>query len=131
MPSRYPKVSIVIPTCHRATNLRQCLDSISKQTYGNVEVVVVQCEPDQESSNVIANFSQKLSIVQISKSGGLVAQMNAGLEKSSGDIVVRTDDDIVASPNWLSEVVDTFEKRADIGGVTGPTIVPSERLGLR
>jgi GT2 family glycosyltransferase len=57
--------------------------------------------------------------------------MAAGLLMSDGDVFVRTDDDVEAETNWLSEIAETFNASDDIGGVTGPTLIPSERLGLR
>jgi GT2 family glycosyltransferase len=50
---------------------------------------------------------------------------------SRGDIVVRTDDDVVADGQWLSEIVTTFSRSTDIGGVSGPTLIPLERLPQR
>jgi GT2 family glycosyltransferase len=48
-----------------------------------------------------------------------------------GDIVIRTDDDVVADKQWLSEIVSAFRRSPDIGGVSGPTLIPIERLQQR
>src|SRR2546422_1194265 len=121
-------ISIVIPTCHRADALRTCLSSLVNQTYDKFEVVVVQCENDKETIATIRDYSQELSICSITQPGGLVSQMNAGLKKSRGEIFLRTDDDIVADRKWLFEIADTFQTASNIGGVTGPTLIPEERL---
>jgi GT2 family glycosyltransferase len=57
--------------------------------------------------------------------------MTAGLLMSSGEIFVRTDDDVEVEDDWLSEIAKTFDASDDIGGVTGPTLIPSERLSFR
>src|SRR2546427_4520225 len=121
-------ISIVIPTCHRADSLRACLSSRVNQAYDKFEVVVVQCEDDEETISAIDEYSQELSICTITQPGGLVSQMNAGLKKSRGEIFLRTDDDIVADKMWLSEIASTFQTGSDVGGVTGPTLIPVERL---
>ena len=121
-------ISIVIPTCHRARSLRSCLNSLVDQTYKQFEVIIVQCESDEETVAVTSEYSRELSISILTQPGGLVSQMNAGLRKSRGEIFLRTDDDIVADRNWLSEIAHTFRIGPEIGGVTGPTLIPPERL---
>jgi len=98
------------------------------QTYDKFEVIVVQCEDDEETVAAMDEYSRELSICAITQPGGLVSQMNAGLKKSRGEIFLRTDDDIVADKKWLSEIAGTFQLASDIGGVTGPTLIPAERL---
>ena len=124
-------LSVVIPTCHRASSLERCLASLAEQTYQNFEIVLVQCEEDAATRNIVARYSGKMPIRVITQSGGLVPQMNAGLEASRGEIYIRTDDDIIADGRWLSEIVRAFQTNGDIGGVTGPTLIPSDRLALR
>src|SRR5690348_15993740 len=97
-------LSVVIPTCHRSSSLRACLDSLLRQTYTNFEVVLVQCAPDSSINDLVAQYSAKIPIRLITKGGGLVQQMNAGLTAAAGDIYIRTDDDIVADDRWLSEI---------------------------
>lgn len=124
-------LSVVIPTCHRASSLRKCLDSLLEQTYTNFEIVLVQCTQDSLTNNLVKEYSEKIPIRVITESGGLVPSMNAGLKASRGDIYIRTDDDIVADKRWLLEIEKTFHTDSDIGGVTGPTLVPSNRLAQR
>lgn len=124
-------ISVVIPTCRRARVLRRCLESLERQSYRDFEVIVVQCETDAQTSGVLSEYSRKLCISLITQSGGLVPRMDVGFRKSRGDIVVRTDDDVVADDDWLSEIVGTFGMSRDIGGVSGPTLIPHEKLHLR
>ena len=126
-----PMLSVVIPTCHRASSLEKCLDSLAEQTYQDFEVVLVQCAEDAATKDIVSKYLGKIPIRLITQSGGLVSQMNAGLNASRGDIYIRTDDDIIADSRWLSEIVKAFHTNGDIGGVTGPTLIPSDRLALR
>jgi GT2 family glycosyltransferase len=57
--------------------------------------------------------------------------MIAGMRKSSGEIFLRTDDDIIAEVDWLKEIVRAFNSSDDIGGVSGPTLIPLDRLSSR
>src|SRR5438552_272172 len=131
MKSANPVVSVVIPTCRRASSLRQCLDSLLKQSYENFEVIVVECDSDVETARVVKDYSSKLSLRLVTQGGGLIHQMDVGFRLSHGDIVIRTDDDVIADRQWLSEIVSTFSRSNDIGGVSGPTLIPLERLPQR
>ena len=124
-------LSIIIPTCHRARSLRRCLDSLTQQTYTNFEIVLVQCAEDPLTNDLVAEYSRRIPIRLLTERGGLVSSMNAGLKASRGEIYIRTDDDIIADNHWLSEIATTFKEDADIGGVTGPTLIPSDLLALR
>jgi len=131
MKSAHPEVSIVIPTCRRASSLRLCLDSLLDQSFGNFEIIIVQCDSDAATAHVVREYSSKLSLKLVTQGGGLIRQMDVGFRLSTGDIVIRTDDDILADRRWLSEIVSTFDGSDGIGGVSGPTLVPLERLPQR
>jgi len=126
-----PRVSIIIPTYNRCNSLKRCLESLTKQTYRNFDVVLVDGGSTDGTSNLVYKYSDKLSIKLIMKRAGLVSKMNSGWMAASGDIIIRTDDDIVASSQWLLEIVNIFRFSERVGGVTGPTIIPEDRLEYR
>lgn len=129
--SNKPKISIIIPTKNRCGALKECLNSLLKQSCNNFEVVVVDGGSADGTKELIDNYSSKLPIIFATQKGGLVAQENRGIKIANGDIVVRTDDDVIASPNWVEAIMNTFNISNDIGGVTGPTIIPDERKNYR
>jgi len=126
-----PKVSVLIPTKNRSASLDRCLNSLTKQSYTDFEVVIVDGGSTDETRHVWEKYSEKLQIIFETQKGGLVRQVNRGWRISNGEILVRTDDDIVATPEWLKAVVETSGMLEDIGGVTGPTIIPEDRKKFR
>jgi GT2 family glycosyltransferase len=123
------KISIVIPTRERPQDLKLCLDSLIKQTYKNFEVIIVDGSITDKIKTLCLNYDNKLSIKYVpQKRIGFVGAVRDGLDFVNGDIFTRTDDDIIADPDWLREIAATFESSDSIGGVTGPTIIPHERL---
>ena len=126
MPNQ-PLVSVIIPTLNRREALEKCLISLSRQIYGRFEVVVVDGGSTDGTKELIEEYSERLSITFATQGGGLISQENRAWRLSKGEIVVRTDDDVMVSRRWLEEIVKTFEFSNDVGGVTGPTIIP-ERL---
>ena len=121
-----PIVSVIIPTLNRCDCLSSCLESLVAQDFKDFEVLVVDAGSTDGTAELVNKFSSRLNIKILSCERGLVKQMNMGFKHASGDITIRTDDDIVATRRWLSEVTETFRSDVRIGGVTGPTTVPPE-----
>lgn len=125
------RVSVLIPTKNRKDSLKKVLDSLQKQTFKDFEVIIADGHSTDGTLEMISQFSKKMSIRIVDGEGGLVAAMNNAWKKATGVIVTRTDDDIIATPNWLKSVWETFAGDKTIGGVTGPTIIPQENLKTR
>lgn len=125
-----PYITIVIPTKNRRDSLKKTLDSLVKQKFKDFEVVVSDGNSTDGSREMLETYKSKLKISLADGEGGLVLAMNNACRKAKGEIIIRTDDDIVASPQWLGEIQKTFvDKR--VGGVTGPTIIPRDYLNNR
>ncbi len=124
-------MSVIIPTTNRRESLRKCLESLTWQTYPHFQVIVVDGGSTDGTAEVIAEYNSKLRMLFVVAKGGLVTKMNQGMRVAEGDIFVRTDDDIVASREWLEAIVSTMNATGEVGGVTGPTIVPEERRNCR
>ena len=109
---------MVVPTLGRYVLLRNCLESIRRQSYGDFELIVVHDGEDTGAVQelVDSNGGRYLK----SPRRGCVPTYNAGLKASSGEVVAFTDDDAVPGPNWLSELVGTY--REGVGGVGGVVI---------
>ena len=126
------KVSIFVPTFNRAASLKACLGSITQQSYKNFEVIIVDGGSTDTTQEVIDAYSQKMPVIFFcQKKKGIVAAANEALEKASGDIFTRIDDDVICDSRWLEAIVATFNSREDVGGVTGPTIISQKGLSAR
>ena len=93
-------VSIVICTYDRQESLNDTLESLTKQTYKDFEVIL------------------------LTEKGHLSELRQRGLECAVGSIVSFIDDDVYCPPTWLEGVVKSF--REGVVGVSGPTIIVPE-----
>jgi GT2 family glycosyltransferase len=119
-------ISVIIPTAGRIQDLKRLLSSLSAQTYKNFEVVVVNKGSINDVSEVLKKFNGKMRIKLLREDQGLTKQLNLGIAESEGSIIVRTDDDTYPLSTWLNELIKPFELKHNIGGVTGPSIVPRD-----
>ena len=100
-------VSVVLATRNRPDDLERCLRSLCAQTTSRpVEIIVVDNAPDSGLSGpVAARFPVRLID---EPRAGLSFARNAGIRAASGDIVVCTDDDVVAPQGWMEQLVAPF-----------------------
>jgi glycosyltransferase involved in cell wall biosynthesis len=126
-----PDISVIIPTSRNAADLEFCLGALLKQNAVNFEVIIVT--KSGEGYDCLKEKFSGLNLIFINEKErkGLSAARNLGLLSAKGDIVSYIDDDVLVGKDWLKEVMATFQKSTNIGGVTGPTIIPSDSLGNR
>lgn len=120
-------ISVIIPTKNRAEGIKKTLESLKKQTYPDFEVIIVDGNSTDNTKEVCLSYNSDFPVAFIDGTGqGLVHDMNIGWKYAKGDIIIRTDDDVFMSKGWLEAINDTFNLSGNIGGVTGPTIMPKE-----
>jgi GT2 family glycosyltransferase len=119
----WPRVSVVVCAYDAADTLADCLTSLGKLTYPDVEVIVV----DDGSLDATAEIARSYPRVRIldQPRGGLSAARNAGLAAATGEIIAYTDADCRVDPDWLTYLVQPF-LTSDVVGVGGPNLVPTD-----
>lgn len=126
-PEQFPvrlSASIVVATFDRPDSLRECLSSLCRQqTSSSFEVVVVDNRPQSgKTPPVVAEFPGVRLVSE--QRGGLSYARNTGFAASTGDVFVCTDDDVIAPPDWLENLLAPFS-RNDVMLVTG-NVLPAE-----
>jgi len=121
-------LSVAICTYNRGKSLDKCLASLTKQTFKNFEVIIIDGGSTDLTNQIIAKYKNKLKINLIVFSEKELAKVrDLGWRKARGRLVAWIDDDVVVSKNWAKEIVDAFDN-PKIGGVSGPTIIPDRLL---
>ena len=106
--------------------MRKCIQSLLSQDYpkNRFDVLVVEdgtTEGEKILSEMAAGSPVRIDYVRIPHSGLAVAR-NVGAERSSGEIVAYIDDDALAVPCWLSQLVEVL--RVDGAGGAGGRVSP-------
>jgi len=109
------RVSVIVPTRNEAVNIPDCLNSLLKLNYPSYELIVVDGDSRDNTSEVVSRYPVK---IVIEKRQTRAAGCNAGFRVASGDIVVFTDADCIIEPDWLKKIVHHFDtsKVAAVGG---------------
>ena len=107
------KISVIIPVYNDEKYLAQCLDSVLKQTYSNLEIILV----DDGSTDSIPEVYEKYANIRIlhKKNGGVGSSRNAVLEMATGEYILFVDDDDLLSETHIEELYNLLKKNdADI-----------------
>jgi glycosyltransferase involved in cell wall biosynthesis len=108
------KVSVLIANYNNEQYITECINSIKKQTYQNVEIII---HDDSSSDNSIKRINRYkgITIIKNRKRGkyGSYNQMNAyyrAFKKSNGEIIFLLDSDDLFKKNKIKTVVNAFLK---------------------
>lgn len=124
-----PLISVIVPVYNVKKYVEKCLDSILRQKYKNLDIVVVDDGSDDGSSEICDNLEKKDKRVRVfhKKNGGLSDARNFGLKKAKGDIVVFVDGDDFVSDNYVSVMLEVMVRNnADVVVCGYNNIVPNE-----
>ncbi|UZR94360.1 glycosyltransferase family 2 protein [Chondrinema litorale] len=105
MNSSKPKISIIIAVYNSASYLNQCLESCIKQTYPEVEVIVIDGGSTDGSVEIIKTYDKNLHYWISESDEGIYDAWNKGLKKASGEwICFIGSDDFLWNKNVLDEL---------------------------
>ena len=126
-PRPSPTVSVVIITAGRRQCLPPCMESLRRQTYQPMEVVVV-VGPSKDGSAGYASTLTDAKVCHVDKLNVAYAR-NEGIRRSGGEIIAFIDDDAVAHPRWVAEMVETFDREGPTCGGVGGRVINENDLG--
>ena len=94
------KISVIIPNYNYARFLDQAIQSVLKQTYGNLELIVVNNGSTDNSLKVVEKYGSQILLIDQANLGQSGAR-NSGLSVAKGDLVAFLDADDFWEPNKL------------------------------
>lgn len=105
-----PKYSIIIPVYNRPQELDDLLQSLTKQSFSNFEVLIVEDGSTITSEKVFEKYSQQLHSQYFFKhNSGPGPSRNFGFEKANGEYFIVFDSDCQISPHYLESVEKSLQ----------------------
>jgi len=129
------KITVIIPTYNRESDLKKCINSILSQTVIPDEVIVIDDGELKEIPLYERCTQRGINLVYIKKNKhGVVFSRNIGVEKAKGDIIFLLEDDVVLFPDYIEEILKVYQlyesQGVNIGGVGGIIANPPQK-GLK
>lgn len=118
MNKEIPFFSIVVPIYNVEKYLKQCVESVLKQDFFNIEIILVDDGSPDLCPEICDEFSKKDNRIKVihKKNSGLSDARNKGLEKAIGEYILFLDsDDYYLDSTFLSKIKKKLEiKKVDI-----------------
>lgn len=108
-----PLVSIIIPCYNRQKYISDAINSCLRQSYQNIEIIVVDDGSSDESISVIKSFGQKVKLICQANQGVSVAR-NKGIEACTGEYLIFLDSDDWISDDLVESHILTFKHWPDL-----------------
>ena len=100
-------VSVVVPVYNVQDYVFKCLESLAKQSYKNLEIIVVDDGSTDDSGKICDEFAKSDKRVKVyhKKNGGLSDARNYGIKKSKGQFLALVDSDDFVDENFIQEMI--------------------------
>lgn len=110
-----PLISILVPVYNTPEEfLKQMIQSVRKQTYGNWELCITNANPANETVAEILRISstkdERIKVKDVPENEGIAQNTNAALAIATGDYIGLLDHDDLLTPDALYEVVKTINE---------------------
>ena len=103
------KISVIIPIYNVGFYLQECVNSVIKQTYKNLEIILFDDGSTDECPNICDTYAKQYSNVKVvhKQNGGLSDARNVGILNSTGDYLLFLDaDDFWKDSTAVQSLVD-------------------------
>ncbi len=109
-------LSIVIPYYNMGKYILETLNSLSKITYTNNEIIIINDGSDDINSiNILSKIKQKYSVTIYDKENeGLSLTRNYGAKKAKGKFLAFLDADDMVSPDYYTKSIEVLKQYSNI-----------------
>lgn len=115
-------VSFIVPVYNVENYLADCLDSIIKQTYENIEIILVNDGSTDSSPSICKEYLTKDNRIKLinKQNGGVSDARNIGMDVAKGEWITFVDSDDVITEDYCTSLINTTNESSSdiaIGGV--------------
>ncbi len=113
------EVSIVINVYNEEENIGDCLGSLKEQSYSDFELIVVDDGSTDSTMDIVEDYREHFELKTYSTPHvGIKKARRKGVKETTGDIIVVIDADEILEPDFLEEILSSFEDD-EVGAVGG------------
>lgn len=112
-----PLISVIVPVYNEEQYLQCCIQSIQKQTFKQLEIIIVNDGSTDNSGKICDDFAAADNRIQVihKRKGGLVLARKTGMKAASGNYIAYVDSDDWIEPDMISRLFNAvLEQDVDI-----------------
>jgi GT2 family glycosyltransferase len=122
-----PLASVIVPTLNGAHLLPDCLDSLMRQSYANLEIIVADGASTDRTHELLASVYPTARLLRLRRNAGFSGNVNAGFRAARGDVLCLLNNDAQAERDWVAVCVETLSTRPAIGSVASKVLFSDRR----
>ena len=114
-------ISVIVPVYKVEAYLDRCVNSIVKQTYRDLEIILVDDGSPDQCGDMCDEWAKKDKRIKVvhKENGGLSDARNAGIEEATGDYLGFVDSDDWIEPDMYQDLLEAIERECTELSVTG------------
>ncbi len=105
-----PEISVIIPTYNRALILEETIQSVLRQTYKELELIIIDDGSTDNTRQLIERLTDKRIIYLYQENRGLPTARNKGIENAKGKYIAFLDSDDIWLPTKIEKQLGVFKK---------------------
>lgn len=107
-----PLISIIVPCYNVKEFLAECVNSLLKQTYPSLEIILVDDGSKDETSAMVDEYSKKYKNVRAvhKENGGLSSARNRGIEEATGEYLAFLDSDDYVDTTFVEKLYNAIKR---------------------
>ncbi|CAM4152977.1 glycosyltransferase family 2 protein [Gillisia hiemivivida] len=110
-----PLISVILPVFNREEYIIESVESILKQTYTKIELIIIDDASNDETVKIISQFyDSRIQLIKNKINLGVAASTNLGIRKAKGKYIAKMDSDDIALPTRLETQLTFMEENEDI-----------------
>jgi len=104
---KLPLISVIIPTYNRAAKVLNAINSVRKQSYPNIQLIVVNDGSTDNTEELLQKMNQLIYVHK--PNGGQASARNAGLQYATGEFIASLDSDDYWNEDFLMKSFEALE----------------------
>lgn len=102
-------ITIIIPCFNSARTIEETLESIQKQSYNNIQLIVVDGGSTDVTLQILKKYSSLIDQQISEQDNGIYDAMNKGIARATGDVIgILNSDDFYVNENVIAKVAEAF-----------------------
>ena len=103
-------VSVIVLNYNAGELLLNCIESIKKSAYKNLEIIVVDNISTDKSQKACKEKYPDIKLIQNDENFGYCEGNNIGIREAKGDYIVILNPDTIVESNWIEELISAYNK---------------------
>jgi GT2 family glycosyltransferase len=126
--NKKPLVSIIVLNYNAGELLLDCITSLKKAAYKNMEILIVDNISSDGSHTKCKEKFPDIKLIQNKKNLGYCGGNNVGINEASGEFIVILNPDTIVEENWLEEMLNAYDEFGE--GLYQPKIISLNEPGV-